>query len=45
MLKIGMSYQRMSDNQNARFYLEQVVSQHPGTRAANLARQQLSKLP
>ncbi len=45
LLKIGMSYQKMGDSQNAKFYLEQLTNEFPNTRAANLAKQQLTKIP
>ena len=45
MLKIGMSYQKMGDNQNARFYLEQLLADYPNARSAALAKKQLAGLP
>ena len=44
LLKIGMSYQKMGDTQNAKFYLEQLTKEFPKTRAAALGKQQLSKI-
>lgn len=42
LLKTGYSYDKLGDEANARFYLEQVLESYPNTRAAALARAMLS---
>lgn len=45
LLKAGYSYERLSDRQNARFYLQQLVELYPKSQPAGLARTALGRLP
>ena len=45
LLKAGYSYERLSDPQNARFYLQQLVELYPKSQPAGLARTALGRLP
>lgn len=44
LLKAGFAYERLGDIPNARFHLQIVLDDHPGTRAATLARQKMDAL-
>lgn len=44
LLKMGMSYQKLGDAQNARFYWEALVADYPKSDPAGLARKMLSSL-
>lgn len=44
LLKMGMSYQKLGDAQNARFYWEALVADYPKSDPAGLARKLLSSL-
>ncbi len=44
LLKMGMSYQKLGDSQNARFYWEALVADYPKSDPAGLARKLLSSL-
>jgi tol-pal system protein YbgF len=45
LLKAGYAYEQLGDYPNARFHLQIVITDHPGTPAADLARKRLSHLP
>ncbi len=45
MLKTGMSYQKMGDSQNAKFYLQLLLSDYPSSRSAGIAKKQMAGLP
>ena len=44
LLKIGMSYQRLADNDNAKFYLQMLLEDYPDARSAALAKKHLAAL-
>ncbi|MDL2306512.1 tol-pal system protein YbgF [Desulfovibrio sp. OttesenSCG-928-C06] len=44
LLKTGFSYERLADNQNAVFYLEQLVEAYPNSEPAPQARKALQRL-
>ncbi|MEW5773847.1 MAG: tol-pal system protein YbgF [Thermodesulfobacteriota bacterium] len=44
LLKMGMSYQKLGDAQNARFYWEALLADYPQSEPAGLARKMLSTL-
>ncbi len=45
LLKIGYAYERLGDMDNARFYLEALLEDHPDSEPAKLARAKLGNLP
>ena len=44
LLKIGMSYQRLSDMDNAKFYLQMLLEDYPDARSTALAKKQLAAI-
>ena len=44
LLKIGMSYQRLSDKDNAKFYLQMLLEDYPSSRSAGLGKKLLAGL-
>jgi tol-pal system protein YbgF len=44
LLKIGYAYERLSDRQNAVFYLQQLLENYPGSEPEQLARAALNRL-
>jgi tol-pal system protein YbgF len=44
LLKIGFSYERLNDVENARFYLRTLLDEYPGSDPAPLAKQKLDQL-
>lgn len=44
LLKIGMSYQKLGDSDNAKFYLQNLLEGYPASRSAALAKKQLAGL-
>lgn len=44
LLKIGMSYQKLGDSENAKFYLQNLLEEYPASRSAALAKKQLAGL-
>jgi tol-pal system protein YbgF len=45
LLKMGYAYANLSQNDNARFYLQRLVEQYPASHSARLARERLQNLP
>lgn len=44
LLKIGMSYQHLSDTDNAKFYFQMLLEDYPDTRSAALAKKRLAAI-
>jgi TolA-binding protein len=42
---MGYAYANLSQNDNARFYLQRLVEQYPASHSARLARERLQNLP
>lgn len=44
MLKIGYAYEKLNDPNNARFYLQALLDEYPGSESANLAKEKIAQL-
>jgi tol-pal system protein YbgF len=44
LLKLGMSYEKLNDTENARFHYEALIEDFPASRSAGMARQRMARL-